>query len=100
MNLALPLPPVKNIIEGHLNQTLGVYMAIVMSMILGVAGWTAAQFVAVRDSVEVIQSTVPVKLDALSERLNTLDQRLTHEDDRIYDLERGQAGLPPLEHHP
>lgn len=59
------------------------YSAVVLTALLAVAGYTAMQFIGVRDSVTRIEASLPPTLNSIDRRLSSLESREDEQDSRI-----------------
>lgn len=74
----------------HFNQWVGVYIAFVLSAILAVASYGTSQFIQMRDSVRTLEDTVPLELQSINHRLDSLDSHQNTQDSRLYELEKAK----------
>lgn len=66
------------------------YTSFVMTLILGMAAWTAQQAVEMRDSVKSLEVSIPLEIKAITDRQNAMENRQNTVDDRLDELLMGQ----------
>lgn len=54
-------------------QPLRIYTTIAMTVVMALAGWSAKQFIEVRDGVRELQQTMPLKMDLIDLRVQRLE---------------------------